>query len=364
MTMMIDGHGPGYHAVQTRPSLEDCQRTLKKFVDETASPTVSVQDLVVASRATKDRNIQWSNQLPFTLPGDLSDADIDAARTRVGHAMLDEQEATVALRNLYSYFEEGALGDVPESGLDYPIGKGGKSGVSDDVGKRCKNDSGDRVSEDCKKDLGNLVATAAMKITLTSSEALEALIAVVKTRENGQTDWAKYLGYHCSEAIAAEKISSPIEQMFSRGANPGPEADGAAQTVRAVTGQLTDAAATARALREAGVPVDAPQRLASVQQLQTALVSGSSRVNDARQVLSNVSDASADLRNADRDFAYLYKTSLLDAADQRTQAFAQQHVPPGYLNTIDYGSPYSHALEAVQAELKLDGVHPSAFGPR
>lgn len=59
MTMMIDGHGPGYHAVQTRPNLEDCQRTLKKFVDEAASPTVSVQDLVVASRATKDSNAQW-----------------------------------------------------------------------------------------------------------------------------------------------------------------------------------------------------------------------------------------------------------------------------------------------------------------
>ena len=364
MTMMIDGHGPGYQAVQTRPSIQDCLETLKKFVNEAASPTVSVQDLVVASRATKDSNVQWSDHLSFKRPDDPSDADIDAARTRVGHAMVDEQDATVALRNLYSYFEEGALGDVPRSGLDYRIGKGAKSDVSDDVGKRCKNDSGDRVSEDCKKDLGNLVASAATKISLTSNEALEAAIAMVNTRENGQTDWGKYLGYHCSEAVAAEKIATPVEQMFNKGANPGSDADRAAQAVRAVTGQLTDAAATARALREAGVPVEAPQRQASVQQLQTALAGGMSRVNDARQVLSNVSDASADLGNADRDFAYLYKTSVLDEADQRTQAFAQQHVPPGYLNTIDYRSPYSHALEAVQTELKQDGVNPSAFGPR
>lgn len=156
----------------------------------------------------------------------------------------------------------------------------------------------------------------------------------------------------------------PIAQAFYAGGNPGPDAERAAQTVRVVTGQLTDAASTARALREAGVPVGAPQRQASMQQLQTALVGGMNRVNDARRVLSNVGEAAADLGNADRDFEFLYKTSVLDAADQRTQVFAQRHVPPGYLNTIDQGSPYSAALQAVQAELKQDGVDPSAFGPR
>lgn len=129
MTMMIDGHGPGYHAVQARPSIDDCRKTLERFVNESASPTVSVQDLVVASRATKDSNVQWLNRDRHNLPADPSDEDIDAARTRVGHAMVDEQDATVALRNLYSYFEEGALGDVPESGLDYPIGKGDRKSV-------------------------------------------------------------------------------------------------------------------------------------------------------------------------------------------------------------------------------------------
>lgn len=205
-------------------------------MNEAASPTVSVQDLVVASRATKDSNVQWLNRDRLNLPADPSDEDIDAARTRVGHAMVDEQDATVALRNLYSYFEEGALGDIPQSGLDYRIGKGAQSGVSDDVGKRCKNDSGDRVSEDCKKDLGSLVASAATKISLTSSNALGAAIEMVNTRENGQTDWGTYLDYHCSEATAAEKISAPIAKAFGKGANPGPDTDSAAQTVRAVTG--------------------------------------------------------------------------------------------------------------------------------
>lgn len=88
MTMMIDGRGPGYRAAQTRPSIQDCLATLNKFVNNTASPQVSERDLVVASRASKDSNVQWADHLPSTLPDDPSDADIDAARTRVGRAMV------------------------------------------------------------------------------------------------------------------------------------------------------------------------------------------------------------------------------------------------------------------------------------
>ena len=327
MTMMIDGHGPGYQAVQTRPSIQDCLETLKKFVNEAASPTVRVQDLVVASRATKDSNAQWWDQDRLNLPADPSDTDIDAARTRVGHAMVDEQDATVALRNLDSYLEDGALGDV------------GKSGVK------------------------ALVDDVTTKIGATSRTVQDANIEVF-SGDSSRTDWGQYLEYHQSEAAAAEKIADPVKQAFDRGGNPGLDADRAAQTISVVTGQFIDAAAAAQALREAGLPVNAPQRQANAQQLQTELVGGMTRVSDAARVLDTADDTSTALLNGDRDFSYLYKTSVLDAADKHTQEFVQQHIPPGLHTVFGYGSPNDAAQHKVQDELVQDGVDLSALGPR
>lgn len=71
----------------------------------------------------------------------------------------------MALRNLYSYFEEGALGDVAKSGL------------------------GDRLGEGSKNGLGDLVTTASTKITLTANTVLDADIAMLHTHENALTDW-------------------------------------------------------------------------------------------------------------------------------------------------------------------------------
>ncbi|TXD57645.1 hypothetical protein FUT88_15660 [Ralstonia sp. TCR112] len=327
MTMTIDGHGPGYREVQTRPSIQDCLATLKKFVNEAASPTVTVQDLLVASRATKDDNAQWWDQHRLNLPADPSDADIDAARTRVGHAMVDEQGATVALRNLDSYLEDGVLGDVGKSGI---------KALVDDVAK---------------------------KIGATSRTVQDANIEVY-SGDSSRTDWGQYLEYHQSEAAAAQKIADPVKEAFGRGGNPGADADCAAQTISVVTGQFIDAAAAAQALREAGLPVNAPQRQANAQRLQTELVGGMNRVSDAARVLDAANDTSTALLNADRDFSYLYKTSALDAADQHTQAFVQQHIPPGLHTIFGYGSPNDAARHKVQDELLQDGVDLSALGVR
>lgn len=327
MTMMIDGQGPGYHAVQTRPSIQDCLATLNKFVNEAASPTVSERDLVVASRASKDSNAQWADHPSIPAPDDMSDADIDAARTRVGHAMVDEQDATVALRNLYSYLEDGALGDVDKSGVKA------------------------------------LVSNVTKKIDDTSRTALQANVAVYSD-DRSRTDWGQYLEYHQNEAGVAQKISDPIAQAFYRGGSPGSDADHAAQTIGVVTGQFIDAASAARTLREAGVPANSPQRQASAEQLQTELVGGMNRVSDAARVLDAADDASTALLNGDRDFSFLYKTSVLDAADQHTQAFVQQHIPPGLHTIFGAGSPNDVAQHKVQDELQQDGVDLSALGVR